>query len=130
MKVFDHEVFKMEYGGGPVGENEARIVWEQIRDCGLDHLSAWRTTDVARSSWFVVVADQSGEARQRIDFRGGVEAPMEEAEVYAFLERRLGRAIDAASEGKSEVHDVIRYGRRGAKLRRGGNLDPQVGGDQ
>lgn len=129
MKIFDHEVFKMEYAG-PSGENEARIVWEQVRDCGLGHLSAWRTTNLERTTWFVVIADQSGEARQQIDFRGGVEQPMVEAEAFAFLERRMGRALDGLAHGQMEIRDVTRFGRRGARLTRGGNLDPQVGRDQ
>jgi hypothetical protein len=126
--LLGHEVFCFEYEH----EADAGRVWEAGRDHPeLRHVSIWRTRTQTGDRWFVVVADQSGGAARRLlDFAPGTERELSEDEVLSFLERRLKLALEGEARGETEVSQSVRYGRRGARLERGGNLRQTIGGDE
>lgn len=126
MNLFGHDVYAYSYGGDA---NEAKLVWEEVRDLGLVNASVWRTTNTERSQWLVVVVEpEGGELRTRVDFRAGVEYALNESEANAFLNRRLGLTLDAILNGKTEVMQVARMP-LGARLGKDGSLTALVGGD-
>lgn len=128
MNLYGHEVFKLEYFGAD-REQQAKAVWERIeRDPRAVHLTVWRTTVPDRSRWFIVVADQAGDARQ-FDFGAGQEVDVDEEEATIFLERRLKLAADGLAAGKLDVRSELRFAGPGAQLLPGGGLSPIPEGD-
>jgi len=114
IRVHGHQIFAMGYG--PDGAT-AGAVWESVRDDNLAYLSVWRIRH--RSQWYIVVcADpEIDDARALIDFRGGVEVPMNEDDALRFLEKRRTFSFEGISGGEKDMWEVVRYGRRGYYMR-------------